>query len=641
MSEKEFDEQQTEVLEETIAPAAEADADEALPAAEEKAAAAYDPENPTLEENDNWEFEAEAMTLKNTVIEGDELEIELPERPVSATRERPKTVKTQEQPAVQKVNTDNKNVTLFLITAIIAVIIIGVLAFFGIRYYTVPNTSEKMNPGNVAMTVGNQKISLGMYNYYYNSVVNGAKSAAQYGQNDLDIYTDFTEQETVDDDGNTVTWAELFDLETQEQLQRLAGYYQLALDTGLTLSADEKTQIDSTLNQITSAAEQEGVSVDEYISGQYGDYCGYATLEKMINMSYLAQQYYVTQSATIHPTDEEIQAYSDEHIEDYLSVKIAYLMMPYTEDTYDATVAQADEYAAQITNIDEMKALIPTISGDMIQQYVDAGSFASFEAGVEELESGMEQTITKNDGFPEEMAEWALTDSVPAGSCKAFDFADGSMMVILLKEEATALSEDPVYTVRHILIQPETDTAEASDAEAGEAAPQPTDEQKAAAKTKAEEVYQEYLDGEQTEAHFAELAETYSTDPGSTMAQSGVYGGIYENVNKGQMVPSFEEWSLDASRKYGDTEIVASDFGYHIMYFVYSGPSYLGQARTRLITEMQEAVTDDISVKLNKTVLKKVTKAKPETQSATEQSYEEAPVDAAAEESETAAEPAE
>ncbi len=631
MSEKEFDAQQlTDELDEKVTAEAAADVSEAASSAAEEATESYDADNPKYEENDNWEFEAEALTLKNTVIEGDELEIELPEKPVSATRERPKAVKTEEKPAEQKVNTDNKNITLFLITGILAVIIIGVLTFFGIRYYTVPNTSEKMNPGNVAMTIGDQKVSLGMYNYYYNSVVNGAKSAAQYGQNDLDIYTDFSEQETQDEDGNTVTWAELFDKETQEQLTRVVGYYQLALDEGLTLSADEKTQIDSTLNQISSAAEQEGVSVDEYISKQYGDYCGYATVEKMINMSYLAQQYYLTQSASINPTDEEIQAYSDEHIEDYLSVDIAFLMMPYTEENYDATVTQAEEYASQITNIDEMKALIPTVSGDMIQQYVDAGQFASVEAGIEELESGMEQTISKGDGFPEDMSEWAMDDAVPAGSCKAFDFADGSMMVLLLKEKEATLAEDVVYTVRHILIQPETDTAEATDAETADAAPQPTDEQKAAAKAKAEEVYQEYLDGEQTEKHFAELAETYSTDPGSTMQQGGVYGGIYENVNKGQMVPSFEEWSLDASRKYGDTEIVESDFGYHIMFFVYSGPSYLGKARTQLIMEMQESVTDDLKVKLHKGTLKKAEKAKPESQSATEQPAVETP-DAAAE----------
>lgn len=34
------------------------------------------------------------------------------------------------------------------------------------------------------------------------------------------------------------------------------------------------------------------------------------------------------------------------------------------------------------------------------------------------------------------------------------------------------------------------------------------------------------------------------------------------------MVNSFSAWCFDSSRKAGDTAIVKSDFGYHIMYFV-------------------------------------------------------------------------
>lgn len=617
---KQHNDDAVELAEETAEKAASETKKEAAGTAPEKNPS-YDAEHPQLEENDNWEFEAEALTLKNTIIEGDELEVVLPEKPVSATRERPKAVKAEDKPAPQKVNTDNKNVTLFLITAILGVIIIGVLTFFGIRYYTVPNNSEKMNPGNVAMTVGDEKISLGMYNYYYNSVVNGAKSAAQYGQNDLDVYSDFSKQETEDEDGNTITWMEYFDQQTQQQLRRVVGYYALAKKEGITLTDEEQEQISSMLEQTTSAAEQQGVSVDEYIADQYGDYCGYATLQKMVEMSFMAQRYYLTQSASINPTPEEIQAFADEHLDEYMSVKIAYLLMPYSEETQAETMTQAEDYASQIADVDVMKEMVPTVCGEMLQQYVDAGQFASVDAAVEELREGMEQTISYDDGFPEEMTEWAMDNTVPAGSCKAFDYAEGGMIVILLKEEEATLSEDPVYTVRHILIQPETDAA-AADPETGETTeqPAPTEEQKAAAKTKADEVYQEYLDGEHTERHFAELAETYSTDPGSTMAQSGVYGGIYENVNKGDMVPSFEEWSLDAARQYGDTGIVESDFGYHIMYFIYSGPSYLGRARASVVLQKQEESTEDIPVVLHKTTLKKAVKAKPESQSAVDQS---------------------
>ena len=34
------------------------------------------------------------------------------------------------------------------------------------------------------------------------------------------------------------------------------------------------------------------------------------------------------------------------------------------------------------------------------------------------------------------------------------------------------------------------------------------------------------------------------------------------------MVTSFDEWIFDESRKEGDVEIVESEYGYHIMYYV-------------------------------------------------------------------------
>ena len=48
----------------------------------------------------------------------------------------------------------------------------------------------------------------------------------------------------------------------------------------------------------------------------------------------------------------------------------------------------------------------------------------------------------------------------------------------------------------------------------------------------------------------------------------GTTGGLYENIYPGQMVKNFEDWCYDASRKAGDTDIVETEYGYHIMYYV-------------------------------------------------------------------------
>ena len=41
-------------------------------------------------------------------------------------------------------------------------------------------------------------------------------------------------------------------------------------------------------------------------------------------------------------------------------------------------------------------------------------------------------------------------------------------------------------------------------------------------------------------------------------------------MNDGKYVKAFTDWSIDAARKPGDTGIVETEYGYHIMYYVKS-----------------------------------------------------------------------
>ena len=115
-----------------------------------------------------------------------------------------------------------------------------------------------------------------------------------------------------------------------------------------------------------------------------------------------------------------------------------------------------------------------------------------------------------------------------------------------------------LVNVRHILIGFEGGTVDETSGTTVY-----TDEEKAAAKAKAEEILAAFEAGEKTEEAFAALATEKTTDPGSKEN-----GGLYENVYPGQMVSNFNDWCFDAARKTGDTGLVETEYGYHIMYFV-------------------------------------------------------------------------
>lgn len=132
--------------------------------------------------------------------------------------------------------------------------------------------------------------------------------------------------------------------------------------------------------------------------------------------------------------------------------------------------------------------------------------------------------------------------------------------------------------VRHILLVPEGTKDETGNY---------SDEAWAACQQKAQSVLDEWLAGDPTEENFAVLAGTYSVDGSRTN------GGLYTQVQKGQMVKPFEDWCFDESRKTGDYGLVRSEFGYHVMYFVNSGEIWHYNAMGDLMTERTNAMLED------------------------------------------------
>ncbi len=158
--------------------------------------------------------------------------------------------------------------------------------------------------------------------------------------------------------------------------------------------------------------------------------------------------------------------------------------------------------------------------------------------------------------------------------------------------------ESGLYSaVRHILISPEGGTTD-------ETTKQKTysDAEWAACLAKAESVLQEWKDGEATAESFGKLASIYTADTASAST-----GGLYEGICKGSgMVAEFEAWAIDPARKSGDTGIVKTQFGYHIMYFVSGEQNWMRSARVNLLAERTTELLEDaaeqwpITVKYNK-----------------------------------------
>ncbi len=89
-----------------------------------------------------------------------------------------------------------------------------------------------------------------------------------------------------------------------------------------------------------------------------------------------------------------------------------------------------------------------------------------------------------------------------------------------------------------------------------------TEAEKNKARDEAKKLYEEFKNSDMTEETFAKMANEHSDDG------DGTTGGLYEDIFPGQMVEAFDKWCYDAERKPGDSDMVQTEYGWHIMYFV-------------------------------------------------------------------------
>jgi len=141
-----------------------------------------------------------------------------------------------------------------------------------------------------------------------------------------------------------------------------------------------------------------------------------------------------------------------------------------------------------------------------------------------------------------------------------------------------------VSSVRHILVCPDNGTV----SEDGYTTTY-SDEEWAACLAEAEKILEQWKSGDATEESFTALVATYTEDPGSVST-----GGLYENITPtSNYVENFLNWSVDMNRQTGDTGIVQTGYGYHIMYFVSGEPYWSNVAQTQLLSERASKLIDE------------------------------------------------
>ena len=499
-----------------------------------------------------------------------------------------------------------KEKTIIKTGCILAVVICVCIAAW--KFYD--NYQEKHGP---YITVGSHEIQKAEFDYYYYSSLNSF--ASTYGSYlsyfGLDTSKPLDQQQYSD----TMTWDDYFQQQAVNQLKNVYALTDEANEKGF--EYDASSDYDDMVTSIQSYAQQQGVSADEYCKSVFGSDATLEGIKPYVEMSGLASAYYNDIEDNIEVTDDEINTYYDENKDNYDSVDYRVCKieadMPeeeteaeteaqtetVAESTSETTAESASETAVTENQTETMSAE-ESEAAAKAEEEAKAAAMAEAKAKADEMLSKIKDEASfekvydkyasdtsvdslntdkkKSSISPTDVANWLFEADRQAGDTTVIeDTSNNAYYVVYFKDRY--LDHTKTVDVRQILISADTSSSDAAETgetetaaagetetaetESAEAQEQAKEDAKAAAKVKAEQILKDWKSGDATEDSFAELAKTYSDDTGSN-----TNGGLYEAVKEGQMVTNFNDWCFDASRKAGDTGIVESDYGYHIIYFI-------------------------------------------------------------------------
>lgn len=485
-----------------------------------------------------------------------------------------------------------RNTILFV--SIIAVVLVIAIVTMVTGLVTRSGIIEK---NTVAANVDGKNLNTVEMNYYYYDAVTNTYNqwANQFGDYmqfymqmmGLDLTKSLNSQ--VYDAETGETWADYFLNVALSNAQGDFALYNLAVEEGFTLSSEEQLNLDSSMDllELYSSA-YNYPSVNDYLVSIYGYGADLDSYREYKTRNAIANAYYSQKYNSMSYDDAQIQAYLDEHPEDFTS---------YTFNTYYVRV---DDYLVKGKE---------TYTDEEWAKAREAARKNSIALGIhhttEDLDAAIAGLYVNKDKTDAKSTPYTNTLYTQLSEFYKDWLADPARVagdITCIPNETTTTAEDgtetteisgyyivlfhsrndnngPMSDVRHLLVQFEGGTTVDGETVYSE-------EEKAAALKEAEELLAQWEAGEKTEDSFAALVKE-KTDDTASAESGGLYTGVHAGSN---YMEGFLNWAIDPERAVGDTGIVETPYGYHIMFCsrVYE-ESYRDQMITNLL------LTDDMN----------------------------------------------
>lgn len=501
-------------------------------------------------------------------------------------------------------------VTFVVIMLAIALTAAGVL---GVRAV---NNSGIFEKNTITATVGDHKLNAVQINYYLNDIVRNQYSQWQsmYGDSTsmylsmmgVSTSTPLNEQVTNEETGET--WADNFLHQALEKAKSDYALYDKAMAEGFKLSEEDESSIKLSLEQIKLYALYYAgqKNPNKYLRALYGYGSDMKSYEEYTRVSYIASAYYNKNREALKYNDTAIRTEDNKDLNKYTSFSYAtyYLSsssfleggtkdekgnISYTDAEKAAALKKAEEVANSLLAAKDITELDTAIKAlEINKDNKNAAATQNQLVMYSEIPASMQSWIADKAREKNNITVIANESTTKDADGKETKVTNGYYVVLFQTRDENLR---PLANVRHLLVQFEGGTTDSNGNKVY------TDAEKAKAKTEAEKLLDDWKKGAATEDSFIELVKKHSDDAGSK-EQGGLIEDIHRNSN---LVDSFKAWSVDPDRKVGDTAVLISEYGYHVMF--YSSNEELTYRDYMISEDLREA---DIT-KWHEDILKNVT----------------------------------
>ena len=349
--------------------------------------------------------------------------------------------------------------------------VVGALSVVLVAFLLVWNTGI-IQRNAAAVTVDGEKYSAADVQYYLRSLMlqNGISSTSSLKSMTM----------------NSTTGETMYDYLKSQAVERLvtcAALDKQAAEEGFTMSDDTQTEVDDQLKQLEEQWVSAGYqSRDAFIRANYGPYMTYDRLVELFTRDMLVNEYATQFSDSLSYSDADYEQYYQENANTLDEYTITQFVFNATVDTTDAdgnTIEMTDdEKSAALEQAKTEKQARAQELQSKLEAGEDPAQLAQEYADDLTGDPSISQVMSGSSVASSSYAQWAQDTARQKGdvTLSEYDAGPSSYYYYVVRFEGRARNDENTATVRHILVAADQD----------EGASEPTEDQYAAAKTKAE-----------------------------------------------------------------------------------------------------------------------------------------------------------